>query len=399
MTMDKHAMSLLQPVIVCARSVLADMEVDDIPAALRRVARSSARTLPPPFSRSLLRELASNDSFRGDVTKRYEEGETIDEDMLAFLRDPEAGMARIEELVDISRDIEHDVDLATARDQIAALNDQLAESKRRFSALGSQHEKDLAEARSSVADGHLRAQARIRELDRMIGADRSEMDGMVEQICTLTEELAEMDGRLVASAERVRKRDGPMSRVSPRRADETPSDPLELARWLDKVERRVRSFRDTHPVGVAGSAREPMTISRGIAPDSREALESLIAQGPARFILDGYNIGGEIDASNFSTRSARDEVIDRAGRLARGTDAEVLVVFDGPDDDERSGFMSSEGVSVRFSRGVKADDVIAGLVEADPDRVVVITNDRDLRGRCAADGCVPIWSTAFLNWL
>lgn len=182
------------------------------------------------------------------------------------------------------------------------------------------------------------------------------------------------------------------------RGDATPADPLELARWLDTLERRVRPFRTREaPEGVE-EVLESLRIEHGVTPDSGDALESLISQRPRRFILDGYNIGGEIDASNFSTRLARDNVIARAERLSRSTDAEVLIVFDGPDDDGRTGFRSSAGVVVRFSRGDKADDVIADLVATDPHRVVVVSNDRDLRRRCAVDGCITIWSTAFLEW-
>jgi len=59
MTMDRHAIAVLQPVIICARSVLADMEFDDVPVALRKIATSSARTLPPPFAKSVIRELTT----------------------------------------------------------------------------------------------------------------------------------------------------------------------------------------------------------------------------------------------------------------------------------------------------------------------------------------------------
>jgi len=76
----------------------------------------------------------------------------------------------------------------------------------------------------------------------------------------------------------------------------------------------------------------------------------------------------------------------------------VIVVFDGPDEDGRDGFRSSEGVSVRFSRGEEADDTIVDLVHTDPYRTVVVTNDRELRDRCSIDGCVPVWASAFVAW-
>ena len=61
MNVNKHTLAVLDPIVEAAREVLADMERDDIPAGLRKVARSSARTLPPPFARSVVRELARSD--------------------------------------------------------------------------------------------------------------------------------------------------------------------------------------------------------------------------------------------------------------------------------------------------------------------------------------------------
>jgi uncharacterized coiled-coil protein SlyX len=398
-TMDRHAIAVLQPVIICARSVLADMEFDDVPVALRKIARSSARTLPPPFAKSVIKELTTNESFRADVLEQYEAGTRIDEDLVTFLNDPDVGFARIETRADASRDVGQEAALASARARTSELDDQLAESKRRFSDFRAQHEKEIVDAKSSVSESQRRAEARIQALNRRVTKDRAEVQTLTEQIQVLTDELAEVKGRLSGTAERLRRRDASPSPASRIRTDETTSDPIELARWLDDVEHRVRPFREISPTAGGEHLREPLTIGSGISPDSGEALQSLIVQDPLRIILDGYNIGGEIDDSNFSTRPARDDVIRRAEILSRATEAEVVIVFDGQDHNGRSGFRSAEGVSVRFSKGEKADDVIADLVAQDSDRVVVVTNDRDLRGRCAVGGCVQIWSTAFLDWL
>ena len=164
------------------------------------------------------------------------------------------------------------------------------------------------------------------------------------------------------------------------------------------VERTARPFRTKDLSIGSPEVLDPLRVPAGISPESSSTLTSLIEQFPVRFIIDGYNVAGEIHGERFATREARDDVVSRAGRLARSSDAEVVVVFDGPDEDGRKSFRSSPGVSVRFSRGEQADDTIVDLVHAEPLRNVVVTNDRELRDRCTIEGCVPVWATAFVEW-
>ncbi len=65
MRLDKDTIAMLRPVVECARIELSDMEPDDVPTGLRKVAKSSARTLPPPFARSVLQELISSEKPSG----------------------------------------------------------------------------------------------------------------------------------------------------------------------------------------------------------------------------------------------------------------------------------------------------------------------------------------------
>ena len=400
MTIDRSALEILLPLIESAREELADMEADDIAQGVRKAARSSARTLPPPLARSVVNELMHSDSFRSGVAERYFALSDPDEDLTLFLDRPVEAMERITERANalVEDDVRSDLDAASKR--IRTLESQLAEAKRRNAALLARHVLDLDAARSSVSVAQVRAEDRIQKMAAAISVEQSEVSALKHDLVVLADELASAEERLASVVQKNRRRsEGGGHAGQQPRTDSTPSDPLELAIWLDGVERNVRPFRERGTLTGGRAIAEPLCIDPGVAPDSASALASLLDQHPARFLLDGYNIGGEIHADGFATRSARDDVIHRAGRLARDTEADVLVVFDGPDDEGRSGFRSAAGVIVRFSRGVKADDVIAGLVAADPERTVVITNDRDLRDRCSVDGCIPIWSTAFLEWL
>lgn len=400
MTVDRSSLEILLPVIEAAREELADMDADDVPSGVRKASKSSARRLPPPLARSVVNELTQNDAYRTAVADRYLTGAGVDDDLAAFLDRPTEALERINDRASQAEDAILQSELNSANQRIVHLESQLSEAKRRRSALVTKHDHDLDLARSSVSVGRERAEARIESMAARISEGDAKISALESELAALSTELASAEGRLVSSIQRARRKGEAGGQSGQRHpTDPTSSDPLELARWLDGVERMVRPFRERTVDVEAGAVVPPLQIEPGVAPDSESALASLIAQRPDRFLLDGYNIGGEIYADAFSTRTARDEVVLRAGRLARRTEAEVLVIFDGPDDEGRSGFRSSGGVTVRFSRGVKADDVIAALVASDPERTVVITNDRDLRDRCTVEGCIPIWSTAFIEWL
>jgi hypothetical protein len=399
-TVDKHSLEILQPVVESAREELADMEQDDIPAGLRKVARSSARKLPPPLARSVIKELVRSGSFRSAVGERYGAQEDVDEELVAFLDEPDSAMAAITERGTEVTDRSTQSEIEDAHRRIGVLEGQLAEAKRRTAALRNQHAKELDAVRSAVSIGQTRAEARMEKMAVTIVESQDEVLTLTEEVRRLSADLASAEDRAASAVQKSRRRGATLGQQGQgQRTDPAPSDPLELARWLDNVERNIRPFRAMGVVAHRRAAAAPLQIQPGLAPDSPSSLVSLIEQQPRRFLLDGYNIGGEIHADRFSTRSARDDVIRHAGKLARSTEAEVRVVFDGPDDEERSGFRSSAGVVVSFSRGDKADDVIAALVASDPDRTVVITNDRELRDRCTVEGCIPIWSSAFLEWL
>lgn len=399
MKVDKHSLSELAPVVESAREVLADMDDDDVPAGLRVVARSSAKQLPPPFARSVVQELFSSESFRAEVATLYATGATRDADLVQFLEDPEVGIARIMERSSSSQELDAQTGIAEANRRASELRKQLAEAKRRVAALRTTHVAELEAARLSAAQGQVRAEDRIRKLSADLTEAQDEIVELLGEVDRLSGVLTSTESKLDAAVAKSRRRDqaGAASPHEPR-VDATPSDPLELAQWLDSVERNIRPFRTSGRSAARFRTLDPLEIEPGIAPDSAEAVASLIGQAPDRFILDGYNIAGELYVDNFATRLARDDVIGRAGLLARNSAAEVVVVFDGPEEEGRSGFRSSTGVVVTFSRGGTADDVIAALVASQPERTVVVTNDRDLRSRCTVPGCIPIWSTAFLEW-
>ncbi len=178
MTLDKDTIAVLRPVVEYARSELSDMEPDDVPVGLRKAAKSSARTLPPPIARSVVRELIDSERFRSAVRDRFDSGGTTDADLAAFLDDPQIGLERIASRVDASNDRKAENDLATANRKIVLLTGQLEEAKARMRAARADHLDALGAARNSVSEGHQRAEARNTELRKVVSAQTSEIDDL-----------------------------------------------------------------------------------------------------------------------------------------------------------------------------------------------------------------------------
>ncbi len=399
MTLGRDVVKYLRPVVECARDELSDMDADEVPSALRKIARSSARTLPPPFARSVVQRIIDDATFREAVGERYLSGASVDPALILFLSDPQSGLESIAAAVEVSRDEKETERLEAATRRVETLVGQLSEARTRADDAQKRHLEELESTRSSESEGLSRAVARITELRGVVSDRDSEVVELGETVADLRDELKQALTRIDHLTDRIRRRAGSIETVSHSpMAAVTPSDPIAHARWLDDLERSARPFRSSTDRGRSVEPSGALVLPVGVPAESSDMIASLLAQSPRKIIIDGYNVAGEIYGEGFSTRIARDDVVDRAGRLARRSEAEVLVVFDGAQEGEGDGFRSSAGVSVRFSRGETADDMIVDVVHASPERTVVITSDRELAERCSIDGCVPVLASAFVSW-
>lgn len=111
-------------------------------------------------------------------------------------------------------------------------------------------------------------------------------------------------------------------------------------------------------------------------------------------IVNGYNV---INCDEYLRRlkhqsldAARRGLIMRLAQASRLRDDDVIVVFDGWQTG--AGYQSGArmlGLRVVYSAlDERADDLIKRLVKAAPNpaAVVVVSNDRELRGQCGMDG-------------
>jgi hypothetical protein len=412
--MNADERNALSGVVEVARRELADREPDEIPAKLKRVALSSARSLPPPFADSLIGELVSNEPFRLAVHKRWDTEGLDDPVGSVFLTNPDEAKDMLDALGEEAADVRQGASLAALQHHVKELERTLAEAKARTDKSDKAVREGMRDAkqadkraRKSLADGAASAR---RDRDSAM----AEVTAATAKIVALETALEESQRTIERLRERLRRRPGAHNAdraVDPgahlgadRSADrpgdrsDAPQDPLLLAVWLDTIERRLRPYRASSLSPERVHQASELHLPNGIAPDTAEAIDALIVQHPTRFIIDGYNVSGAVDPSSFSTRAGREAALAMAGRLVRSTDAPVVVVFDAPGIDGREEYASDFGAQVRFSREGSADDAIVRDVAENPVGTVVVTNDREVRERVTAVGALALWSDALLAW-
>lgn len=109
-------------------------------------------------------------------------------------------------------------------------------------------------------------------------------------------------------------------------------------------------------------------------------------------LVDGSNLGGRLGGGRGARTAAR--VVPLVLAWARTRRGAVTLVFDGtptPDVAERYG-----RVSLCWSGGRSADDVILELARRDPRRTRVVTDDAALAAACRSEGAEHVAVAEFL---
>ena len=398
MTWSAPERALLRSVVDAARRELRDREPDEVPAKVRRVAASSARTLPPPLEKALVEFMVADASFRSAVAARWDGSESDDPIGTLFLDRPDEALAEASSAVAAdaerrraasARDRERRIEELEAR--LDEARDRMADLRRAHDAdLGAQREADRS-ARRQLIDRALEAERLVDESERHRSVLAVERDELVGRVAALEEELRD--------ARRTEARDGPGGDTpSPGRGAFTPADPVDMARHLDRIERLSRPYRHADGVSERGRRATDLRIPAGIAPDTPEAIDAVAALGVDLVVIDGYNLAGLLLGEGFHRRAGRDRVESIANAIRRRTGARVLVVYDAADVEGRRAIRSDLGVDVVFSQGRLADDEIVATVAELDARLVVVTNDRELRERCSALGALALWSDSLVAW-
>lgn len=113
-------------------------------------------------------------------------------------------------------------------------------------------------------------------------------------------------------------------------------------------------------------------------------------------VIDGYNLlGASPELAGLPGQEGRDALMSALKLYRDKKRHRVTVVFDGgPDGQPTSASIS--GVPALFSGAERsADDVIADLAGRHGPGITVVTDDRELAGRCAAAGSEVVASWEF----
>jgi hypothetical protein len=395
--MKQQELSVLSNVIAVARRELADRDDDEISARMRPVAKRGGGRLVVPLQRSLIKYIRTNETFRESVLERWESEGVEDPVGLGFLEDPESGVNEVREQAE-SRNLDAvQADLDQAVQTIQSLDSQIAEAKSRQADASKLHCKEIAKRDTAASVARVSLDRTVTRLNTRVASLEEAQVAHAGVVAELSAEIDDLTDKLNRSTARARKK-AHTDHVRVRQLIAPPSDPLDLAVWLDTVEKQQRSFREARSDDAeAVPDQPPLRVPGGLQPDSREALSAVIDQRPDVVYIDGYNVGAML-TDGVGTARSRTLVVSIADRLASAARGRVVVVFDAVGVEGRKRVPSSGKAEIRFSLTQIADDEIVEMIRANPSRAVVVTSDRELSERCAAEGCATVWSEALVEW-
>jgi predicted RNA-binding protein with PIN domain len=420
-----------QRVVALAASALTSLPVDELPAALRKVAKFAPNRRARMGGPLIATQLATDALLRqrlavkvveasGELGAAVAEGaapaaaDAVEVAALAYLARPDGwrelvaaasdtllaeaahavGAGRIKELEQRIVRAEHDRTVARTeaeklRDELARLREEAAglrEEVRRLTRAGRELQARERKANEMIATEKGRAarsaadhDAEVRRLKARL-ADAESLAGAARQ--SAKEQRAVDDARLWLLLETIGQ-----AAVGLRR---------ELA--LEPTDRLPADF-----VADAAADRPEGAMAaraRALDADDPARLDQLLGLPRAHLIVDGYNVTKR-GYGEMSLEQQRSRLISGLGGIAAQTGAEVTVVFDGA---ERVLGLppTPRGVRVLFSKkGETADELIRRLVRAEPAGrpVVVISSDREVADGVRRHGAYPLGADALLRRL
>lgn len=404
----RHLRSLLAPAIDAARAALRTLDDKEVPARLRTVARRGDGTLPLPMTRTLLQRIDEDEWFRLKALEAFDRRGSDDALSRAYLEhgpgwwislSEAVGQAESDEFAGRAAQLERERDAVRARAAAdrakakAARRDADSAGKAARAAIDDRLEP-LRAAAASVRAERDRAEADLATIRRTAAEATAERLGAEKTAAVLSEELRA--ARRTAAQIR-RSADAGTSESLPRA-------PIDIARWLDRASASLAPFRD--PGSDATPAdRAPDTgrvlVPSGIRPDSAAAIDALAGVDGVTVLIDGHNVLGVVDPSTMATGRARRGLVANLGRLTRHLgDSAIEIVFDSDLEEGRPQTVSATGIVVRFAQGdLIADDVIVERAGHLRQTAVVVSDDREVRDRCAGYGATVLWSQALVAWL
>lgn len=419
-----------QRVVALAAASLTTLPQEEVPAALRRVAKFAPNRRARLGGAAIAAQLATDPLFRQRVAARVVEqaGELgtavaagrppaaanpVEVAALAYLARPdgwdelieaagttirtEAQSAAVQELIREAEQraarAEHDLAVARVeadklRDELARVRDELGQLREETRRLNRKlRETEVRERRASELLATERGRAARARTDyeaelRRLRARLDEAESAVGAVRHAAKEARAVDNaRLWLLLETIGQ-----AALGLRR---------ELA--LDPVNRLPADFVAAE---FSGQPAELAASARALDTDDPVRLDNLLALPRAHLIVDGYNVTKR-GFGEMSLEQQRKRLITGLAGLAAQTGDEVTVVFDGA---ERVHGLPPHPRNVRvlFSRkGETADELIRRLVRAEPPGrpVVVVSSDREVADGVRRHGAYPMGADSLLRRL
>jgi hypothetical protein len=396
----------LDRAIEAARRALRDLDDDQVPADLRRVAAHSG-ALPPPLAAALLKGLDRYEWLRERALEAWPDADAEapgpDAAAAAYLRRDPGWVGAV--LGSFSRWAADDL-----RAETAVRSGALSEAQRR-----------LEDCRRRMRDLRADSERRIRDLERRLEearkarrslqAGRAREDaGMEASLVSMRGQLAEQESQLGAAGRSITELREELRRERRLRAEaEAAAAELsargglsaggadELAGRLDEL--AILARPPTIAPGPAAETAAGFRLPAEVLPDAAEAVEWLVSEAPpVTVLIDGYNAGflltGATDPAAARARLELD--LSRLVTVASGRLAAVVVYDSAIDRAEKRSRRG--GVEALFTAGRSADDVLVELAADLAGRRVVVSNDREVRERAERAGAVALWSAALRAW-
>ena len=401
---------LLLPAFKAVRKALRDLDPDEVPAALRRVAGQSGRRLPPPLARKLIETLDENGWLR---EKAAEAGSDLDPTSsdparavsALFLQRPEAWEDRAKEVAEHRATGAQQVLVATLQRTIADLQQQLESARQKAKAAQQRAQGVEVEAeRKSQAVRNAVEVARKEEHDAA-EKHRRDYEALLERHRRLVQDLEEAGDRITTLRDELlrARRSGRDAVAQAGPQAWATRDPVEVARMLDEIVEAVRPEAVVVAPEVPAEESPPFTFPVGVSPDHKDAVAWLASyEEPYSLVVDGYNVTFLLDADGFTDPAARNRLNEGLARFRRAAavPARVIVVYDSAQSGGVTSTTGPGGIEIRFTEaGLTADEEILAIASHAPARLAVVSTDRRVREGAEEYGALGLWSQALVAWL
>jgi predicted RNA-binding protein with PIN domain len=420
-----------QRITVLAAAALPGLPGDEIPVALRRVARFAPNRRARLGGREIAAQLAADPLFRQRIGGRVmtdagDLGAAVTGGMAPAAADPVevaalAYLGRPEGWRDL---IERAGDAVRAEADSAAVANHMRDAEQR--AARAEHDRAVAKveadklrdelARVREELGQLREESRAtaKALREAQAAQKRASDLLATEKGRASRIAADHEAEVRRLKTRLADAEAAAATGKQQAKDARAVDDARLWLLLETIGQAASGLRRELALGpqdrlpadfVADTAAErpgSPERSRARAQDTDDPgrLDQLLALPRAHLVVDGYNVTKR-GFAEMSLEQQRKRLITGLGGIAAQTGDEITVVFDGA---ERVHGLppAPRGVRVLFShKGDTADELIRQLVRAEPPGrpIVVVSSDREVADGVRRHGAYPMGADSLLRRL